>query len=114
MHELGVVFSVIKQVEAISAENAVQKVGKVVLELGEVSTVIPAYLADCWKWAVKRTQRMQEAELEIQTIKAVTCCEACGKEYPTVQHGKICPYYGSEETYLLRGNEFIIKEIEVE
>ena len=114
MHELGVVFSVIKQVEKIGSENNVEKINKVVLELGEVSTVIPEYLEDCWKWAVKRTERMQQAELEIRKIEAVTYCEGCRKEYPTVEHGKICPYCGSENTYLLKGNEFIIKEIEAE
>ena len=31
--------------------------------------------------------------------------------YGTVAHGKICPYCGSEHTYLLRGNEFILKNI---
>ena len=30
----------------------------------------------------------------------------------TVEHGKICPYCGSEHTYLQQGNEFNIKEIE--
>ena len=114
MHELGVVFSVIRQVENVCKENAVTKVNKIVLELGEVSTVIPAYLVDCWQWAIKRTQILQETELEIRTIDAVTYCENCGKEYPTVEHGKICPYCGSKKTYLLRGNEFIIKELEVE
>ncbi len=114
MHELGVVFSVIRQIEGVCAENAVTGVHKVVLELGEVSTVIPEYLTDCWKWAIKRTQLLQNAELEIRKIDAVTYCEGCGKEYPTVQHGRICPYCGSEKTYLLRGSEFIIKEIEVE
>ena len=114
MHELGVVFSVVRQVETVCMEIAVTKVNKVVLELGEVSTVIPAYLVDCWQWAIKRTQILQETELEIRMIDAVTYCEDCEKEYPTVKHGKICPYCGSEKTYLLCGNEFIIKELEVE
>ena len=114
MHELGVVFSVIKQVEKIGADNNVTKINKVVLELGEVSTVIPEYLEDCWKWAVKRTELLQQAELEIRRIEAVTYCDSCGKEYPTVEHGKICPYCGSEKTWLVRGSEFIIKEIEAE
>ena len=56
---------------------------------------------------------MEEAELKIEQIEAVTFCEECQKEYPTVEHGKICPYCGSKNTYLLRGNEFLIKEIEV-
>ncbi|MDY3096003.1 MAG: hydrogenase maturation nickel metallochaperone HypA, partial [Eubacteriales bacterium] len=36
------------------------------------------------------------------------------KEYETVKYGKICPYCKSERTYLLRGNEVMIREIVVE
>ena len=114
MHELGVVFKVIQQVEEIAAENDVTRVEKVTLSLGEVSSVIPEYLTDCWKWAVKRTEVMKEAALDIETIPAVTHCDGCGQDYPTVQHGKICPFCGSGETWLAQGNEFIIKQIEAE
>ena len=114
MHELGVVFKVIQQVEEIAAENDVTRVEKVTLSLGEVSSVIPEYLMDCWKWAVKRTEVMKEAVLDIETIPAVTHCDGCGQDYPTVQHGKICPFCGSGETWLVQGNEFIIKQIEAE
>ncbi len=114
MHELGVVFQVIQQVEAVAAENGVSHVSAVVLELGEVSTVIPEYLTDCWKWAVRRTQVLQGAALRIETIPAVTHCDGCGRDYPTVAHGRTCPHCGSEDTWLLRGNEFIIQQIEVE
>ena len=30
-----------------------------------------------------------------------------------VEHGKTCPHCGSENTYLVQGNEHAIKEIEV-
>ena len=40
MHELGVVFSIIKTVEEVAAENDVTEVSAVKLHLGEVSTVI--------------------------------------------------------------------------
>ena len=113
MHELGVVFHVIKDLEKVAAENAVEKINKVTLQLGEVSTVIPHYLTDCWKWASAKTELLNGAELIIEPIPAVTYCEDCGREYGTVEHGKICPHCGSEHTYLLRGNEFMIKEIEV-
>ena len=114
MHELGVVFKVIDQVEQIAAENDVTRVEAVTLQLGEVSAVIPEYLADCWKWAVKRTEVMQQARLEIETIPAVTHCDGCGRDYETVKHGRTCPFCGSGETWLMQGNEFIIKQIEAE
>ena len=42
----------------------------------------------------------------------MTHCEACGCDYATVEHGKTCPHCGSGETYLLQGQEVMIKQIE--
>jgi hydrogenase nickel incorporation protein HypA/HybF len=113
MHELGVVFHVIKMVEEVAKDNSLTQIESVTLELGEVSTVIESYLQNCWKWAVaNRTEIMKDAKLLVETIPAVTYCEDCEKTYETVAHGKICPYCKSEHTYLVQGNEFNIKEIE--
>lgn len=114
MHELGVVFYVIDDVKAVAEANGVKRINAVVLELGEVSTVIPEYLMDCWKWAIKKHDILTDCELRIEQIDAVTYCEDCQTNYPTVQYGKTCPHCGSENTYLIKGNEFTIKEIEVE
>ena len=46
--------------------------------------------------------------------KVTLHCDGCGKDYETVPHGRTCPHCGSGETWLLRGNEFNIKEIAVE
>lgn len=113
MHELGVVFYVIRDVKAVAEENNVDKVASVTLEIGEVSGVIHEYLIDCWNWARQKEAVVEKAELKIEEIKGVTYCEDCGKEYETVTYGKTCPYCGGGHTYLLRGNEFLIKEIEV-
>lgn len=113
MHELGIVFHIVKTVENIAQENQAEKVGKVVLQIGEVSTIIPHYLQDCWKWKCSKSELMDGCELEIETIPAITFCEDCEETYGTVEHGKICPYCGSEHTYLVQGNEHQIKEIEV-
>ncbi len=113
MHELGTVFYVLDRVEELCRENDLTEVGSVTLEVGEVSGIIPEYLVDCWKWAVKkRPPALQNAELKIETLKAVTFCEDCQKTYPTLQYAKICPYCKSERTYLVTGNEYNIKEIE--
>lgn len=113
MHELGVVFYVVKDVKKVAEENDVEKVSAVTIQVGEVSGIIHDQLVDCWNWARKKEPIMEEAEMKIETLPAVTFCEDCRGEYSTVEHAKICPYCGSENTYLLRGNEFLIKEIEV-
>ena len=112
MHELGTVYYVIKEVEKLVEENDLTKVGSITLSVGEVSGIIPDYIVDFWNWARKETKYLQDTELKIEQIDAVTYCEDCGKTYPTVKYAKICPHCGSEDTYLLTGNEYIIKEIE--
>lgn len=112
MHEVGTVLYVIRAVEKVCVENDLCEVGAVTLEIGEVSGILPEFLQDCWKWAVQKTEHMRSAELKIEPIEAVTYCEDCHGEYPTVKYAKVCPYCGSEHTWLLRGNEYNIKEIE--
>ncbi len=113
MHELGVVFHIANSVEKIAVENGVNRAARVVVQIGEVSTIIPEYLIDCWKWKCTKSEILAGCELEIETIPAVTYCEDCAKTYGTVEHGKTCPYCGSENTYLVQGNEHTIKEVEV-
>ena len=111
MHELGVVFRIIDDLTEVGKENKLEKIHSVTLQLGEVSGVVPSLLTDAWKWASNRTELMKDSELIIETLPAVTFCEDCKSEYETVTYGKICPNCGSEHTYLLKGNEFMIKEI---
>lgn len=111
MHELGVVFYVIRDVKNVALENRAERVESVTLEIGQVSGVVHDLLRDCWRWAVKKEPIMDEAELLIEEIPAVTRCEACGEEYETVRYAKICPRCGSDRTYLIQGSEFNIKEI---
>ena len=113
MHELGIVFYIIRDVKQAASENGVNRVSGVVMDIGEVSTIVPEYLLDCWRWAADKEEMLKGCELKIHTIPAVTHCDGCGRDYGTVQHGKTCPHCGSERTWLLRGNEVEIKEIEV-
>ena len=50
MHELGIVFHVIRSVERIGEENALSSVASVTLELGEVCGAVPQELISCWNW----------------------------------------------------------------
>ena len=65
MHELGIVFHIINSLEKIGEENQLKEVASVTLEIGEVSGVVDSYLKDCWKWAVKKSDLLNGAELLI-------------------------------------------------
>ena len=119
MHELSVVFSVIKDCVEVAKENNAPHIASVTIELGKVSGVINAYLEDCWKWAVSRSgdktdDVIRNAKLIIEPIEAITFCEDCKQTYDTIKYAKVCPHCGSENTFLYQGNEFRIKEINVD
>ena len=112
MHELGTIVYVIDTVEKICKEQNLTKVGSITLQVGEVSAIIPEYLIDYFNWSKKKSEYLQDCELKIEDIKAVTYCQDCKKTYPTVQYGKECPFCQSMNTFLVTGNEYAIKEIE--
>ena len=113
MHELGIVFYIIKDVKQAAAENGVQHVNAVVMNIGEVSTIVPEYLNDCWRWAADKEDMLRGCELKINIIPGRTRCGDCGADFRTVDHGKTCPHCNSSNTWLIQGNEVEIKEIEV-
>ena len=113
MHELGIVFYIVKDVKQVAEENHVEHVSSVVMDIGEVSTVVPHLLTDCWRWAADKEDILRGCEMKVNTIPAVTLCGDCNKEYETVKFGKTCPYCNSKNTWLLQGNEVEINSIVV-
>lgn len=113
MHELGVVFYIIRDVKKVAEENKVEKVKSVKIRYGEVSGIIPEYLVDCWNWACKREPIMDGAELLCEEEKAITWCDDCKSEYYTIPQGKICPHCGSGNTWLKSGKDCTIVEVGV-
>lgn len=112
MHELGIIVHITKTLTGVAEENRLSEIASVTLEVGEVSSIVPEYMTDCWKYYREKFPLIKNAELRIEMMPAVTYCESCGKTYPTVEYGRRCPHCRSWETYLLTGNECSIREIE--
>lgn len=112
MHELGIVMNVLEQVDSAAAEYQAEKVTKVTMEVGEVSSIVPDLFTDAFNWAKKKTDYLKDAELEMIIIEGRTYCRSCGETYRTTAYGKKCPHCGSYETYLLTGDQVIIKDID--
>lgn len=111
MHELGIVVKVLEQVDEVAEANRAEKILKVTMEVGEVSSVVPDLFKDAFDWAKKKTRFAKEAELEMILIEGRTYCQNCGETYKTTAHGKKCPHCGSFDTYLLTGDQVIIKDL---
>ncbi len=100
MHELGIVMHV-------------ERVLKLTLEVGEVSSIVPELFTECFEWAKKKTELLKDTELELILLEAVSYCRDCKKTYKTTEHAKECPHCGGNDTYPVTGNEMNIKDMEV-
>ena len=112
MHELGIVFEIVKKVRDIAAEYdiAPEEIAAVVVEIGEASTIVPRYLRECWPAAIDRTD-LEHVELQTEIITATVSCKACQTVYEYLKNDRKCPLCGSPEAAMVTGREFQIKEI---
>ena len=110
MHELSILKYVLDTVESVVEEQNLTKVGKIVLEIGELSEVIPGYLREVYPAAVFETI-FEETELEIVMVKGNVICSDCRKVYRFLEHSHECPYCASQKKEIISGNGFNIKEI---
>ena len=114
MHEMGIVLHLAKTLDQTAEENRLTAIGKVVLQVGEVSGIMTDHFTDAWDYFKVRHPVLKDSTLVLESIPAVTWCDHCKRSYETLKYGKTCPYCGSGETWLQQGNECIIKEIEAE
>ena len=114
MHEMGIVLHLAKTLDETAEQEHLTKIGKVVLQVGEVSGIMTDLFTDAWDYFKGRHPVLKDSELVLEQIPAVTYCDNCKGTYETVKYGKECPFCHSGESWLLKGNECIIKEIEAE
>lgn len=110
MHELGIVYEIIRIVDSTVKENNLTKVEKIVLEIGQLSQAIPRFIESCYPAAISETP-YEDTKLEIISLPANGKCRLCTEIYNIVDHRKVCPKCNGEDFTLISGQEFRIKEI---
>ncbi|EMS70586.1 hydrogenase maturation nickel metallochaperone HypA [Ruminiclostridium cellobioparum] len=110
MHELGVILEVIKTVENFAKSNGLTKIDTLVIQVGELSSMIPKYIEACYPAAVDGTL-LQDTKLKIEILPGNAICTKCSKVFRLVENSSKCPKCGSTDWEILCGKEFVIKEI---
>lgn len=110
MHEIGVLIEVVKSVERIAKENDVERIKTLVLQIGELSSMVPQYMKNLYPAATEGTI-LEASELEIEILPANGLCRDCNKVFNLVKHNGLCPECRTKNWEALSGKEFFIKEI---
>lgn len=110
LHELGVVMEVVRTVENIARVNELTKIDTLVLQIGEISSMIPRYIEACYSVAVDGTI-LQNTKLKIEILPANAICKKCNKVFNLLENNFRCLNCESRDFDILCGKEFMIKEI---
>ncbi len=110
MHELSIVIEVVKNVSEFAEKNGITKIDTLVLQIGELSTIIPKYIEDCYPAAIDGTF-MQDTKLKIEILPGNAMCRKCSKVFNLAENNGQCPKCSEKDFEILSGKEFMIKEI---
>jgi hydrogenase nickel incorporation protein HypA/HybF len=110
MHEMSITQSVIEICE-VHAEG--RRVTDVVLEIGELSGVVPDSIEFCFEACSKGTL-LEGARLKMEIIPAIGRCPACLREHPVRSLFDPCPSCGAFGLGIVSGEELRVKELELE
>jgi hydrogenase nickel incorporation protein HypA/HybF len=104
------VIEIVKKVETIARKNGLTKVDTLVLQIGELSSMIPRYIEACYPAAVDGTL-LQDTKLRIEIMAGNGRCQECNTVFNLLQYHNTCSKCGSKNWKILSGREFMIKEI---
>lgn len=110
MHELSICYEVVRTLDDIVKKNGLTEVESIILEVGELSSMIPKYIEDCFPAAVDGTM-FENTKLEIELVPGIGRCRVCSHVYQLLPVNGICQECGSKDFELISGKEFNIKEI---
>ena len=90
MHEMTLAIQAIRNVLEFAGDNGIDEIDTVVLEIGELSLVVPEYMEEAWYAAVKHTM-LENSRLQIDVTPGNGLCESCGHVYNIVENKGVCP-----------------------
>lgn len=111
MHELGLSDALLRMVRDIVKKEELTHVEKITLEIGELSGVVPRYMADCWEAVVDGTE-YAGTKLVIDTVPGIASCMDCDEEFRIDVNDMRCPFCGSRSLTPVSGRDMTLREIE--
>ena len=91
------------------AQN-LERIDTIVLEIGDLSLVIPKYVEDIYKVIIKGTP-FEYTKLKIEVEEGQGICRDCKRAFPIVKNEGYCPRCGKRNADVISGRDFIVKEV---
>jgi hydrogenase nickel incorporation protein HypA/HybF len=113
MHELGVTESILNIALAKAEEAQASKILKISIVIGELSGFVPDCI-DFYFSSLSKDTIAMEAKLDFDIIRSQFRCRDCSTISSPEGMLWICPSCQSQSMEVIGGQEFYIKDLEVE
>ena len=80
MHEITLLVELIKAVETAATQNNINEIDTVVVQIGELSSIVPRYMMEYFPNAAEGTI-LENSKLKIEIIPASGLCHHCNKVF---------------------------------
>lgn len=111
MHEIGVLYKMIEQVEIVAEENHVKRIEAIEVELGDLSGMLPVFFEQYYPIVAGNRERLKGSRLIIKEIPGEGLCLDCGALFHVMRCEGMCPKCRSRNKRILGGRDFIVKNI---
>jgi hydrogenase nickel incorporation protein HypA/HybF len=113
MHETAIAQDIIVIVNQSLKAQPEARLGVVRVSIGKMIAVVPELLRHAYNSIVFETP-LQDSTLEIDIISITAQCQQCHQKFGLDEYEFLCPHCQSPDIHIKTGNEFYIKELEVE
>lgn len=110
MNESAVMKKIVQIAHNHAKKAGAKRVVKLVLEIGQLSEVIPDTAKKCYPFAISGTM-LEQCKLAIEVVPALGVCKQCNNVYNVVEMEFKCPQCENNQCEVLSGHELKIKEI---
>lgn len=111
MHEISVLTRAIDLAEQTAADNNIDKVTYVTLEVGELSGYLPKFFEKYFPVVIEERPIFEGCKLNMHIVPGEALCEACSSMYNVMKCEGKCPACGSRSKKILGGQQFLLKDI---
>jgi hydrogenase nickel incorporation protein HypA/HybF len=110
MHELGIAVEILEAVLLEKRERKMKDIREIGIRVGSLSSIDPESLRFCFE-ASKKDTPLSATDLKIDLVPVEGKCSACGRNFEVEDFIFICPFCGSPDIKVERGQELIISYI---
>lgn len=112
MHELSVCQNLLRQVAQLAADHDAQRVERIHVRIGPLSSVEPQLLEQAFPIASAGTVA-HAARLVVEPATVRVHCLECGGDGEALPNRLLCPHCGAWQTRLTSGDELLLVSVEL-